>query len=299
MNKLLEKIYLLLCLIVIALTACTTVQKATPEQRSEKQTTIVPTDSPLKTPTIEVPETSQLENASPRPLPKLINHSKPNIQVDLTSFLAASDCQLQAKQLQGCTQLKKQMGCEDILLPNPLWGAITPKYPIVTCLVFTYQPTSKVARSQLIKQLEQLETQGYFLRVQGKSTQYIRYVIFKAGTFQLIKNIDELKQTFAPIETPAEALSYALLATPFQAYYQQTLKPNYRYYTDTIEDTHVITNDDGFLSYQVLLYTQRHLGCGSHPISTIPVLVKSNGLVSYPSQQLAYADPAEDELCVE
>jgi len=288
MNNLFEHLFFyLLCLTTIALTACTTIQKKTPPEETTEQL--------QETPAIETPVTSQ---SSP-PLPKLINHPAPNLQVDLAAFLAASDCQLQANQLQGCTQLKKQMGCEQILLPNPLWGAMTPNYPIVGCLVFNYQPTAKITRSQLIKQLKQLETQGYFLRTSDKTTQYIRYIILKGGTFQLIKNTDELRQTFAPIETPTEALSYALLATPFQAYYQQTLKPTYRYYTDIIEDTHVTPNHNGFFNYQILLYTQRHASCGSRPISTIPVSVRTNGLISYPSQQLAYADPAEDALCLE
>ena len=216
-------------------------------------------------------------------LPQLINHSRPPLQVDVKNLLNKMHCQATANQvISGCEDLRTQMGCDQLRLPNPLWEAITPTYPLISCIIFqTPQRT--------------VEPADYLTQHQDKPNYYRRYVIWKDDKFQLIKQIDELQSTFAPIESAAEALSYALMATPFQAQYQQTLNPNYRYYVNVIEDTHVVSTDRG---YQVLLYTKRKIGCGSHPISTVVVTVNRNGLISYPSQQLAYVDPAEDNWCI-
>lgn len=218
-------------------------------------------------------------------LPQLINHSRPPIQMDIKTLLNNAHCQPTTTQvISGCDDLRTQMGCDQLELPNPLWGAITPVYPLISCIIF-----------QTPQRLETMEQEGYITQHQDKLNYYRRYVIWKDNKFQLIKQIEELQSTFAPIKSAAEALSYALMATPFQAQYQQTLNSSYRYYVNTIEDTHVVSTDK---DYQVLLYTKRKIGCGSHPTSTVLVTVNRNGLISYPSQQLAYVDPAEDNLCI-
>jgi len=225
------------------------------------------------------------KNDSSSPLPRLVNHSRPPIQMDINALLNHFHCQQTGTQvLSGCDNLRTQMGCDQLELPNPLWGAVTPFYPLVACTIFQTPPV-----------VEKIEREGYITQHQAKPSYYRRYVIWKDNQFQLLKTIDELQRRFAPIESVEEALSYALMATPFQAQYNQTLNSQYRYYVSLIEDTHVVSTDK---DYQILLYTKRQIGCGSHPTSTVLVTVSRNGLISYPSQQLAYVDPSEDDLCI-
>ncbi len=248
------------------------------------------------------PPASHLPTEAPSKQIKLINHPRPNIQVDLVPFLEASGCKLgkTGEELQGCENLRAKMGCDKFMPPEPLWGAVTPVYPMVLCLILPdsrQYPNSPQLASQLSQKfLEEIEKEGYFTWGQGKERRYTRYVILRDGQFQLVKNISELQKLFAPIESHEEALSYALMATQFSAHYGQKINPSYRYYTDVIEDSNVVATKVGF---KILLYTHKTYGCGSHPTSTLFVTLRLNGMISYPSQRLAYANPAEDNLCMD
>jgi hypothetical protein len=263
--------------LLVLLTSCLATKEATTLDSNHLTTMTKPTANA----TLALPQKTKLSSQ----LPQLINHSRPPIQMDIKTLLNNAHCQPTTTQvINGCDDLRTQMGCDQLELPNPLWGAITPVYPLIACLIF-----------QTPQRLETIEQEGYITQHQDKLNYYRRYLIWKDNKFQLIKQINELQSMFAPIESATEALSYALMATPFQAQYQQTLNPNYRYYVSRIEDTHVVSTAK---DYQVLLYTKRKIGCGSHPTSTVLVTVNRNGLISYPSQQLAYADPVEDNWCV-
>ncbi|RKZ62706.1 MAG: hypothetical protein DRR08_05305 [Candidatus Parabeggiatoa sp. nov. 2] len=297
--------HLIIGLILSLLTGCAANDSARLETNPPPKTVATPpppetvtTNTPTETAALSTP--SEPKTPPPR-LPKLINHPRPNIQVELTPFLEASGCKTgKTPELEGCENLRAQMGCDKLIQPDALWGAVTPAYPMVLCLILPDSrryPNSPDFASKLSEEIiKQIEKEGYFSRGQGRKRRYTRYVILQDGQFQLIKNIDELQKMFAPIESPQEALSYVLMATPFSAHTGQKINPAYRYYTDVIEDTHVVATKDGF---EILLYTYRNFGCGSHPTSTIRVTLRLNGMISYPSQRIAYANPAEDNLCVD
>jgi len=299
------KNFSLISLILFLLSGCfaakepVPVKKTRPAQTSETSLELPATDSRTETAGLPAPVP---EKASPSKLPKLINHPRPNIEVDLTPFIEASGCQLGKKgeELQGCENLRAKMGCDKFMPPDPLWGAVTPAYPMVLCVILPdsrQYPNSPQLASQLSQKfLEEIEKEGYFTWGQGNKRRYTRYVILRDGQFQLINNMSELQKLFAPIESPEEALSYAMMATQFSAHYGQKINPSYRYYTEVIEDSHVVATKQGF---KILLYTHKTYGCGSHPASTLLVTLRLNGMISYPSQRLAYANPAEDNLCMD
>jgi len=303
------KVLMLTIITSILLTGCFANKKSVPAQTTPPSETVVttpPSETIITTPSSETMITSpsvkstqsSMSNKSPQ-LPKLINHPHPNLQVDLATFLKAAGCQKgEALEIVGCENLRAQMGCDKLIQPDPLWGGIVPAYPMALCLILPnarqYPKSPTEAKKMALTVIKSIEQEGYFTREPGKETRYTRYVILRDGQFKLIKNIEELQQVFAPIESSLEALSYALMITQLKAYYGQKLNPTYRYYADVIEDTHVVgTKDD----YNMLLYSYKNSGCGSHPVSTTSVTVKMNGMISYPSQQLAYANPAEDNIC--
>ena len=253
------------------------------------------TPSPTPSPEMEITTTPTTSVK----MPKLINHPHPNIQVDLTAFLNTSGCRKgPTPQIEGCENLRAKMGCDQFIQPDALWGAIIPAYPMVLCLILPdsrqYPQSLTDAKKLELEVIKEIEKEGYLTLKPGKERLYTRLVILKEGQFQLLKNSDDLKTAFAPIESPAEALSYALMTTQLKAYYDQQIKPDYRYYTDVIEDTHIVVTRKG---YDVLLYGYKDFGCSSHPTSTTLVTVRVNGLISYPSQRVAYANPAEDNKC--
>jgi hypothetical protein len=273
-------------LTLFLLSGCLTVQDSTPSKITPPPL-INPPKMGITTPTASVK------------MPKFINHPPPNIQVDVTAFLKASGCRKgPTSEIEGCDNLRAKMGCDKFIQPDTLWGAINPAYPMVLCLILPdsrqYPKSLTDAKTLSLEIIKEIEKEGYLSLEPGKERHYTRLVVLKDGQFQLLKNFDDLKTVFAPIESPSEALSYALMTTQLKAYYAQKIKPAYRYYMDVIEDTHVVVTKVG---YDILLYDYKDFGCSSHPTSTTVVTVRANGLISYPSQILAYANPTEDNVC--
>jgi hypothetical protein len=136
----------------------------------------------------------------------------------------------------------------------------------------------------------------YFYRDGGLYPVYIRYVLIRDGGFQLVKNEEEFRAIYAPIESPDEALSYALAMRNLSAYYGLEYNREYEYFVDEIEDTHVETVADG---YSVHLYHYQLFGCGPHNTYAIELLVDPQGTITQVAQEAVFKDPSEDGLCVD
>ena len=74
------------------------------------------------------------------------------------------------------------------------------------------------------------------------------------------------------------------------------LDPNYEYFVDEIEDTHVETVDEG---YRVHLFRYQVFGCGPHETTALTYLVRNSGDIEQISAEPIFKDPAEDDLCVD
>jgi hypothetical protein len=173
--------------------------------------------------------------------------------------------------------------------PSSLIGGLQPSYPIAVCQVRPGPDLSKEMRAEIDQGL-------YFYYTGGLFGSYIRYVIFQVGAFRLIKSEDEFREIYAPIETPEEALSYVLAVKNLSAYYGLAYTSGYKYEVDTVEDTYVTSEDEG---YKLNLYSYQLAGCGPHWTSEIEVLVKPEGLVQELNQKPIFRDPHLDELCID
>ena len=111
-----------------------------------------------------------------------------------------------------------------------------------------------------------------------------------------LDNTDELAKLFAPIETPEEALSYAIATTGLSAVYDTDLPRSYRFLVDKIEDTHVAQTSTG---YEVFLYDDYLCGCGPHTVSLVKVQVTTEGKVSLMEPVPVFQDPKNDDLCID
>ncbi|MCL1467650.1 hypothetical protein [Argonema galeatum] len=217
------------------------------------------------------------------PLPEIVNHPKPQLELDITPFRQAGcivneydglDCDPQGPAVAfGCNRLNK---------PSDLLGGLKPPLPLVLC--------------KQIPSRSQPEPGDYFYRTGGLLPNYIRYIVFRDGKFKLVKNLAEFKKIFAPIESAEEALSYILAVKNLDAYYGQKANPDYEYFVDKIEDTHIVKTAQGYL---MNLYEKRVFGCGPHPISVVNVLVTTGGNIREVSRKEVYKNPAEDMLCVD
>jgi hypothetical protein len=213
-----------------------------------------------------------------QPKPAIINHPAPSLVIDFSPFTDTSQH----------NRFLVEFGCNQISQPSNYLGGLSPAYPIALCEVHPYAEESV--------NVDLVQGEDYFYNYGGLFPVYIRYLIVRDGEFQLIRNLDELQDVYAPIETPEEALSYALAATNLSAYYGIERNPDYTYEVDTLEDTHVETTDSGYVLH---LYDYQDFGCGPFWTSTVDVQVTTDGTLTILDQEHVYRDPDNDNLCVD
>jgi len=224
-------------------------------------------------------------------VPEFINHPQPKLTVDVSVFEDA-----------GCPQNEYgglicsddsplvDLGCDLLAAPSDFMGGLDPAYPIAKCY---FQSLLHYDDWDLIYQVED---EGFVYSYGGLDLVYIRYVIYKDGEFELIKTLEEMQNTFAPIASPTEALSYALASDDFFVYYDLEYERDLRYLVDVVEDTYVDVVEDGYL---VHLYYYQFFGCGPHTTSAVDLLVTYAGQVEEVNWEGVFEYPDEDDLCID
>ncbi len=187
-------------------------------------------------------------------------------------------------------RLLANFGCDEIQAPSSLIGGLEPAYPIAICAIQSMpgEETEELAA--------EIDSGQFFYYTGGLFGSYVRYIIYQNGEFVLLKTEEDLRKLFAPIESPDESLSYVLAAKNLSAYYGLHYDPTYEYEVDTIEDTYVTPDADGYL---VHLFHDQAFGCGPHWISEVDVHVSVEGNIEERSSRQIFRDPDLDELCVD
>lgn len=216
-------------------------------------------------------------------LPRVKNHAQPEISFPASEFDDAGCPEEYGRRRCQPDSALGQLGCEQIRPPGELLGALQPAYPMRLCLV-------------LRNASQRLDKGEYVYREGCLMSEYVRYVIQKDGELAVLKSLADLQQTYAPIETENEALSYALAATGLGVRYGMTAQRDLRYFVDQLEDTNVRSVPEG---YQVRLFDYKLCGCGPHPTFAVDVLVTRDGQIQELGREKIYEDPAEDKLCVD
>jgi hypothetical protein len=124
---------------------------------------------------------------------------------------------------------------------------------------------------------------------------FARYVILRNNQFEILKTEEDLRRTFAPIETADEALSYALAVKGLSAYYGLKRDELHEYYVDSLEDSHVTEAEDG---YHIHLYSSDSpCDCASKTTSAVDLLITSEGILWEVGRTPVYRDIPTDQLC--
>ncbi|KPL77678.1 hypothetical protein ADN00_08825 [Ornatilinea apprima] len=220
-------------------------------------------------------------------LPEVIEHPAPDLRVDFSPFEAAG-CQKDDSGWIRCPQGSPldKLGCATLQPASDLLGGLQPADPIAVCVV--RQPDEMDD--------ETFEQQESVYRVGGLFPVLYRYVIWRDGGFILLANQQAVQQAFAPIESPQEALSYALALTNLDADYDLQASRGMRYFTDTLEETHVQETSGG---YAMNLFRYQFLGCGPHPTYQVIVTVGRDGSISQGEPVKWFENPEEDGLCAD
>ncbi len=206
--------------------------------------------------------------------PEFINHAPPNLTVSTDVFFDDT--------------LLANFGCNEIQAPSSMLGGLEPSYPIAIC-AFQYIPGEGTEELEAV-----IESGQFFYYTGGLFGTYIRYIIYQNGEFVLLKTEEDLRKLFAPIESPEEALSYVMAAKNLSANYGIQYDPAYEYEVDTIEDTYVINDTDGYL---VHLFYDQAFGCGPHWISEVDVHVSVEGNIEERSSRQLFRNPDLDDVC--
>lgn len=220
-------------------------------------------------------------------LPTFINHSPPNSVLEFAPFENAG-CPPDNSGQRICEPNSElgTLGCDEIVKPSNLLGGLKPRDPIALCFVVPYRRAER----------EELPRESYLYRSGGLLGRYARLVIWRDKRFQVIHSLAELKNAYAPIESSAEALAFALAATPLTAKYGLKYDPRYVYLADTLEDTFVKSDGDGYLVH--LFYFQL-FGCGAHLTVAIDLHMARDGTLTESAPQPQFKDPKMDGLCVD
>lgn len=130
----------------------------------------------------------------------------------------------------------------------------------------------------LIAEDEKEGRDSYLYRKGCAFRKNVAYIIGSNNDYRLIRTPLELQEIWQPIETPEEALSYALLMTGLSATYHFEGQPNLLYFKDPIEGTRV-TEKDG--EYLINLFHYQTCLCEPWDNSEVYLLVDREGVITW------------------
>ena len=202
--------------------------------------------------------------------PQIISYPRPELTVD-DKILGDLNCPPGENGVRYCGPFHNigqfaSLGCYSIDMPDPLLGGLNPAYPMAEC---------SVGNGKYVYQASVLISVG------------VAYIIERQGNYVLIDSMSELKATFAPIETENEALSYAMAATGYFAFYGMEISSDTEYYVEKLENTHVEVREG---EYVVRLYHYNWGGCGYHETIAIDVAVSDHGNIREIYREVVYRD---------
>jgi len=222
-------------------------------------------------------------------VPTITNHPKPDLKVDFTPFEDAGCPTNEYGYYHFCAEESElyDLGCDRLAPVSDMMGGLDPAYPMAVCL---YVP---MGRSDVADPYNTPESE-YFFNIGGPMPMLVRYAIALDGEFQLVKNADEFASTFAPVESPEEALGFAIAVLDVYASYGMAYDPKFKYKVSSLEDTYVESVADGYI---VHAFDYQFFGCGPHYYYAVDVMVTFDGQVEPLEWIKIYRDPELDDLC--
>jgi hypothetical protein len=196
-------------------------------------------------------------------------------------------CTWQGKVYADCPEgsIPKKMGCDSLSKPSRFLGLLASESQMLICSYFPHLHTEP----------DKLEAKGLYVRG-CKALSKERLLVYSDGDYLLIRDLEDLRYNFTPINNSDQALGYAIAATGFTARYDFEDLKNYRILTDNLEETSVTPVSDGF---EIFLYHQELCGCGPHTTFMQKVKVTTTGDVDLIASIEAFENPEEDNLCVD
>lgn len=220
-----------------------------------------------------------LSLCSCQPQVKIIEHPAPDLKMDNSYFLG-----------QGCFS---GIACnpENFLQPDPpitmihkpsdLLGGLTPSLPLAVGSTVQYQDEAEIP-AVYVNRCMRYQYKRYLARVDDETL--------------LVDSVDGMARLYAPIDSPEEALSFAIATTGYSALYDIETIKKLELFTDPVEETFVQEVENG---YVVHLFDTYLCGCGPHITQSVEVTVHTDGTLELSAPQDAFSDPQYNDLCVD
>ncbi len=210
---------------------------------------------------------------------KIISHPAPELKVN-TDYFTEKGCYDNPACLPD--ELKNiPFPVESINKPNDILGGLEPELPIALAISMGFTPEEEVPSVYVHRCM---------------AHQYVRYLVYYNDKIHLVDSAEGLAAIYAPIDSPLEALSFAVAATGLSAQYDLDQYANLDLYAAQIEETYVSETGDGYL---VHLFDSYLCGCGPHIVQSVDVTVTREGKISLSEAVDAYSDPKLDGLCID
>ena len=208
--------------------------------------------------------------------PQFVLHPPPYLSENDPNLLAQAGCEISPHTLDATCAPDSplnQYGC--FFLTYPEWIHFKKPAPEVSLVATCYQ---------YIEDPEDAP-QGA-IHIVGCAFKKIPQYIFQVqGEYVSVDTIQELQELYLPLESAAQALSYAQLRTGLHAYFDLSYDPTLLYLQDTIESTQVTEIAAG---YRMNLYHKT--GCSCEPWITSQVILEvgQNGEVAWKEAKPVY-----------
>lgn len=167
--------------------------------------------------------------------PEFISYPTPQPPAGSGELLEAAGCQVDEFGIVTCPADSPlaRFGCDFMYYPKELASGLDPQNPLVAeCGITT-------------EEWEAARAGGVVLSGCAFKSE-IHYVFMVGDEYVLVSSKEALQELIAPIDTPAEALSYARLVTGLRAIHSFSYEPTFMYFQESIAGTHVTKTDGGF-----------------------------------------------------
>lgn len=226
---------------------------------------------------------------SPYPY-RTINHDPPDLQADLSPF--ANHCTKSSSGWLACGEDDPlyHLGCAYIA-GEALLAGLSPNHAVARCIF----PVENFTEEQLDGLYDKPFKECLYF--DGGLAQMCERIIFHGGyQFAVMKTITELRSEIVPIDSPNEALGFALATTRYKALYGQSVDYSNLYSVNVLEDTHVEETAEGFV---VHLFHVQEFGCSPFRTTAIDLKVTRDGLIEELDERVVYREMSLFFVCVD
>lgn len=208
---------------------------------------------------------NQLTPTSTGPTPKsknpiIIHHAKPSLKVD-TAWIKNAGC------TPACPPESPlyKLGCEEIVVED-VYGGLA--QPVVRCVNRFGTGNAPI-------------NDHFIMTGCTLSTRHEALITFKNGAYEFVTR-SKLESFSVPIDSPDEALSYALASTKYLAWYdtESTRFDSEYYFVDKVDETFVTETQEG---YRVHLFSEFEpkCSCAEHFKNQVDVLIGRDGSIGF------------------